>query len=605
MRLQRRIAVLFLFLLLIPIPATGILALDYTIDTMVRNLSHSADLLTEQIFEQMELVVGSRAGDPTAQLRTDAALRKLLESSEAFGASIVSATVVAPDGTIILAAHGEDENKPFPALKPVAALKKLTSGWFPGAAITGLGNTDVYELRRPVFAKGRQLAAISVAVTTALMVDRVRRLRLMILAATAVDAILVCIMFSVADGRILTRSSHYGHRLKALAVADSAVDLGSEGDRKLEVLSERFNELSRRVSNARSALVSRGDHLFDIVRSIQDAVLLLDPSKSILFVNQQALDQLALVPDKSEGNSLSSALGPDHPLVRLVDSAMDAGIEAHDVPIELGRGKSLLVSLCKLGHGRTPAGLLAILRDMKSVLELQTALDYSNGLARLGALISGLAHQLRSPLQAISLRLELLKAAGPDSKDRHIDRIRLEMERLDRSIEALLRLTRPEHLEITEFDLNQLTREAAARIRNERIQVVDQLTRGMLSIHGDRAMIGEAINNVITNAVQAMPTGGVLTLGSRRLESEAELTVKDTGVGIEKERLEHIFDLYYTTKPNGNGLGLALAFRAIELNKGTIRIDSSVGEVTICTINLPNADDGAAEVATDSTESPG
>ncbi len=599
---MRRISVLFLFLLLIPIFGGGIVALDYTVDTMVRSLLGSADLLSEQIFEQMAL--GASSGDPIDQARASGSLRKLLESSEAFGASIVSATVVAPDGTVIVAAHREDEGRPSPALKPIGALRDLTFGWFP-SAITNPWNTDVYELRRPVFAHGHQVATISVAVTTALMVDQVRHLRMIILGAAGVDFLLVCVMISLLNLRVFRRLSWSDRGLGPLAVADKAVELEVNEDRKLEVLSERFNELSRRVSSARSPLVSGGDHLFDVVRSIQDAVLLLDPSKSILFVNQQAHDQLGLASDKSEGNSLGSALGDDHPLVRLVDSALDAGVEAHDVLIELDRDKSLLVCLYKLGHGRTPDGLLAILRDMKPVLELQTALDYSNGLTRLGALISGLAHQLRSPLQGMNLRLELLKGTGPESKDRHIERIRQEMERLDRVVEALLRLTRPEHLQMTDFDLNQLTREAAGQVRNDRIYVEDQLSPGMLPVHGDRTMIGEALNNVITNAVQAMPNGGMLTLESRRVEAGVELTVKDNGVGIEKERLDHIFDLYYTTKPHGSGLGLALAFRAIDLNRGTIRIDSRVGEATICTICLPNADGDAIEGAIASTKTLG
>jgi len=418
---------------------------------------------------------------------------------------------------------------------------------------------------------------------------------MIILGAASADFLLVCVMISLLNLRVIRRLSRSDRGLEPLAVADKAVELEVDGNRKLEVLSQRFNELSRRVNSARSPLVSGGDHLFDIVRSIQDAVLLLDPSKSILFVNQQTHEQLAVAADSLQGNSLKSALGDDHPLVRLVDSAMEDGVEAHDVAVEPDRGKPLLVSLYKLGHGRTPDGLLAILRDMKPVLELQTALDYSNGLARLGALISGLAHQLRSPLQGMSLRLELLKNADVENKDRHIEKMRREIERLDRAVEALLRLTRPEHLEMTDFDLNQLARESAGQIRNARIRVVDQLSSGMLTVHGDRTTIGEALNNVITNAVQAMPSGGVLTLGSRRVGAEAELTVKDTGVGIDKEKLAHIFDLYYTTKPQGSGLGLALAFRAIELNRGTIRIDSRVGEATICTIALPNADGDAIE----------
>ncbi len=238
---------------------------------------------------------------------------------------------------------------------------------------------------------------------------------------------------------------------------------------------------------------------------------------------------------------------------------------------------------------------------MKPVLELQTALDYSNRLARLGALISGVAHQLRSPLQGMNLRLELLKGAGLESKERHIDKLRQEVERLDKAVETLLCFMRPERLKLTDFDLNQLAREVAAQIRSNHVRVEYRFTEGLPLVHADRSMIREALSNVITNAVQAMPVSGVLTLSTRAAGTSSELTITDTGVGIEKERLNHIFDLYYTTKPHGSGLGLALALRAIELNKGTIKIDSRVGEGTSCIISLPVGEILAAETALAST----
>jgi signal transduction histidine kinase len=202
---------------------------------------------------------------------------------------------------------------------------------------------------------------------------------------------------------------------------------------------------------------------------------------------------------------------------------------------------------------------------------------------------------LRSPLQGMNLRLELLKGAGFENKDRHIERMRQEVERLDKAVDALLRFMRPEHLKLSDFDLNQLAREVAAQIKSDYVRVEYRLAEGLPPVRADRSMIREALSNVITNAVQAMATRGVLTLSSRAAATLAELTVTDTGVGIEKERLAHIFDLYYTTKPQGSGLGLALALRAIELNRGTIKIDSQVGEGTSCIISLPIGETRAAE----------
>lgn len=595
MRLRTRLAVLFLVMLSVPIFGMSVLALNYSIGTMVGDLSRSAELLAQQIFGQMKLDLARGGGDPFAQLRGSAALRKLLDSSQAFGPEIVSASIIAPDGTIVLAANGDGEGKRASGLKSIEQLRRIASGWLPFAAIGEFWTANVYELRRPIFANGRPLATISVAVTTALMTDRMRRLILIVLSTAALDTILAWILLSMVTSRIFRQLAQIAREFGTLAGADSGIEL--DGDEELASLTGRFKELSRRVTADRSQLASDGDHLFDVVRSIQDAVLMLDPSSAILFANQQAREKLAPAAEKMEGRTLKSVLGEEHPLVRLAASTIDSGVEAHDVPIELERGASFLVSFYKLGHGRTPAGALVILRDMRPVIELQTALDYSNRLAQLGALISGVAHQLRSPLQGMNLRLELLRNAGIENKERHIERLQQEVDRLDNAVEALLRFMRPDQLKLTDFDLNQLVRELAARVRSERVQVEDRLAEGLPAVRGDRTMLSEAVSNVLTNAAQAMPAGGTLTISSRRVGAAAEVTVADNGFGIEKERLEHIFDLFYTTKPHGSGLGLPLALRAIELNKGTIKIDSRVGEGTTCTICLPTAESVTAESA--------
>lgn len=595
MRFRTRLAVLFLVMLIIPIFGMAVLALDYSSDTMLSDLGRSAHMLADQIFAQMKISVSSGSENPIAQLRANAALRKLLDSSQAFGLSIVSASLIAPDGIVVLAAQGDGEGKVAASFKPISTLSNVTSRWFPFATISELWTARVYELRSPVFANGRPLATISVAVTTAMMSDRLHRLTFIVFSIAATAAIVACILLDLITNRMFKQLSQLARDFGQLAGTDCGVQLEVDGDEDLAALTNRFNELSRRVSAGQSQLVSGGDHLFDVVRSLQDAILLLDPSNSILFANQQARERLALASDKMEGHSLKSVLGEDHPLAHLVLSAIDAGVEAHDVTIELDQENSFLVSLYKLGHGRTPAGLIAVMRDMKPVIELQSALDYSNRLARLGALLSGVAHQLRSPLQGMNLRLELLRGAGLENKERHIERMRHEVERLDKAVEALLRFMRPEQLKLTDFDLNQLAREVATQIRSDHVRVEYKLAEGLAPVRADRSMVREALGNVITNAIQAMPMPGVLTLSTRAAGTLCELTVTDTGVGIEKERLSHIFDLYYTTKPQGSGLGLALALRAIELNKGTIKIDSHIGEGTSCIISLPMAETLAGE----------
>jgi signal transduction histidine kinase len=159
---------------------------------------------------------------------------------------------------------------------------------------------------------------------------------------------------------------------------------------------------------------------------------------------------------------------------------------------------------------------------------------------------------------------------------------------------------RPEQLKLSDFDLNELLKELGARVNPEKIKVEYQLDPALPSVQCDRGLIYEALSNLITNAEQAMPDGGELTLSSKLQGTAVELTIADRGPGIDKEQLDRIFDLYYTTKAGGSGLGLPFAMRAIELNGGKIAIDSEVGQGTVCKITIPIASNASAKPAVSS-----
>ena len=337
-----------------------------------------------------------------------------------------------------------------------------------------------------------------------------------------------------------------------------------------------------------------------MIRSIRDGVILLDGDGVLLFANPEAHQVLGIPRTGSaEGRMLRVLLRKNHPLVLMAEAAIESGAEAHDVPIKAdhpdSERASMLVSFFRLGSSRSPMGLLLVLRDMNAVHELESVVEFSSRLARLGALISGVAHQLRSPLQSMSLRIGLLRDDATAGRDigRHLDHLRNDVRRLDQSVEAMLRFMRPAELKLSEFNPNDLLTELSSSIKPGNVTVALRLDSGLPSIRADRAMVSEALANLIQNAVQAMPGGGAVTLLSTARGGIVELEVSDLGDGIPPDKMEQIFDLYYTTKREGNGLGLPLALRAIELNQGTIEIASTVGEGTTCTVKFPVAADAS------------
>ena len=596
MQLRARLALVALAVILVPIIAMSLISLDSRIDTMVVDMSRSTDFMIEQIFEQVRLALEQGNGDVAVKLKGSEPVRKALDSTVDFGPGVVTAALVGTDGTIIVAAHGEGEGRSALNMPSIAKLDADASRWMLFASLPNLLTSKVYEARRRVEVNNQPVATISIGVTTALIADQARHLLIVIVTTAGLVIAGAMLVVTLIANRVLEQLAVLTRGFDQLAAGASPGEVKVAGGSELSTLAEKFNELSRQVRADRSRLDNNQTHLFDAVRSIQDGVVLLDASGVVLFANEKA--QSVLAPKKGkdtlEGSTFSAILDSVHPLAGLVQSAV-AGTGAHDVPLVLPDGANFLVSFFRLGHERTPAGLLIVLRDLQPVIELETALDASNRLARLGTLISGLAHQLRSPLHGMNMRIELLSREVGDAGARHVDKLRHEVTRLDESVEALLRFMRPEDMKVTDFDLNEMLKELGSRVMTDRVRIEYELSSTLPMIRADRGMIYEALSNVITNADQAMREGGLLKMSSNSDGSAVEVSIADQGHGIPKEQLDRIFDLYYTTKSNGSGLGLPFAMRAIELNGGKISIDSQLGQGTVCTVTFPIAANAPAK----------
>src|ERR1700687_2983454 len=186
MRLRARLALVALALILVPIIAMSLISLDSRIDTMIEDMSRSTEFMIEQIFEQVRLAIEQDNGDLAAKLKNSEPVRKVLDSTVAFGPGVVSAALVGTDGKIIVAAHGEGESKPAPNLPSVAELDANASRWLLFASLPNLFTSKVYEARRRVEINNHPVVTISIGITTALIADKARHLLIVIITTAGV-----------------------------------------------------------------------------------------------------------------------------------------------------------------------------------------------------------------------------------------------------------------------------------------------------------------------------------------------------------------------------------------------------------------------------------
>jgi len=214
------------------------------------------------------------------------------------------------------------------------------------------------------------------------------------------------------------------------------------------------------------------------------------------------------------------------------------------------------------------------------------------------------AHEIKNPLNAIALRLELLRArlGSPDQElTGEIDVLSKEVHRLDRVVKTFLDFSRPLDVHLQDIDLAVLTREVTEFITPQaRLAKIDvdfsapsePASSKSTMMRGDSDLLKQAVLNLVNNAMDAMPNGGQLRVRVEKGRAEKGddrliLEVSDTGSGIPPELRDKVFQLYFTTKPAGSGIGLAMTYRAVQLHNGTISFKSEAGSGTTFRLEFP------------------
>lgn len=230
-------------------------------------------------------------------------------------------------------------------------------------------------------------------------------------------------------------------------------------------------------------------------------------------------------------------------------------------------------------------------------------LELSRRVTALGRLTAGVAHEVKNPLNAMTIHLELLKqklAAGATAAttDTHVEIIGREIRRLDDVVQGFLKFARPEEMTLQPVAPGPLIDEVLKTLAVEAdvtgVAIESLVAPDIPRIEADPGILRQALLNLSKNAVQAMPDGGKLTItGGATRDGRVEIRIADTGVGIPPENLAKIFDLYFTTKERGTGIGLSLVYRTVQLHNGDIDVESMPGKGTTFIIKMPRAGSGS------------
>ena len=537
-----------------------------------------------------------------------AKLLKLLTSSRQ---AIIEIAMVSANEKEILASTVQNRLGPITSPPDFAPLVR-SAGWYEQLKVLMRSDAQSYKVQEALGAGDVTLLYVRVIINPVGIRGDPELLRTLtqnakIATFSVAGAVLITFLFSTVAFRPLGK---IGHMLDLVARGEYEPDKQPPADAatdELSVMASKVNLLGERLRGAQYEVSDLRGNIDHLMQNLEDAVFIFNRERRLVFAGGSVEKFLSRNRSDFAGKSITDVFPPSTTLGLLVAQVSQTGraVRNRRVPMvspgEAAVGPAVVLlsvdMLESLPEGPGPgAGVLVRLRDPEAQRKIGRELQIADRLAAISRISGGVAHEVKNPLNAILLHVEVARAKlshNDTDVAPQMEIISREILRLDRVVTTFLDFTRPVELKLSNVPMQELVGEivdlarpqaAAANIR----VTVSQEAEGV-EVRVDRDLLKQAVLNVVVNAMQAMPEGGELCFEASATDDTAEIRVSDTGAGIPPELAEKIFSLYFSTKKEGSGIGLAMTFRIVQLHDGTIDFTSEPGRGTTFLIRLPIA----------------
>ncbi len=366
------------------------------------------------------------------------------------------------------------------------------------------------------------------------------------------------------------------------------------------IVASKVNLLGQQLRGAQTEFSDLKGNFERLLDEVEDAVLIFGRDRRLIAAAGAVEPFLARGRNELVGLPVNEIFPPGTSTGLLLGQALQLGRPIHNRAVPVTRERNgvsefriLLLTVEFLGE---QSGMVIRLRDPEATRQIGRQLQTADRLSAISRLTSGVAHEVKNPLNAILMHVELAKlklSHGDYDVASQMDVISSEILRLDRVVKTFLDFTRPVQLNLTDVPLGTFVRELAELARPQAaasgIDVAVETGPEPILITVDQDLFRQAALNIVVNAIEAMPHGGRLQFWSGVRADMAEIRITDTGPGIPSEIQDKIYNLYFTTKQTGSGIGLSMTFRIIQLHDGTMTLESEPGKGTTFSLRIPVA----------------
>ena len=530
-----------------------------------------------------------------AQFISYGGLTSQIESAVAY--SPVVDYVAITDTNLAVLVHSNSEEIGHP-LTPAPPFSQIVGAGMVRQFRTVFGPPRIYEVTLPLAIGDKPLGDVRVGVSTVLLRGEIEPNLHAALLLSLVVIVFATLSAGVVSFLVLKPLENIAQSVDLLARGEFSRPVPLKRRDEWGILSSKLHLLGEQMRGEKAAFVRLQENLDQIFSNLSDGLLLFDQQDRLVLATPAAVRFLGPTIRTTDHRPALEVFSQDTPLHNLLRETFQTRQSLLWKTLELPGKPStrLAVNAQFVGAGAERVGCLVTLRDTGQRAEIRDQIDTTTKLAAIGRLMSGVAHEVKNPLNAMVLQLEVLKARLGEDGDKvqpQVDVLAEEIRRLDRVVKTFLDFTRPVEMHPSEAEIAPLVREVFAlaepQARKNKVRLILAGNGPTPPVRVDRDLLKQALLNLVLNGCQAMPQGGELTVTPRALPNAIELEISDTGVGIPPAAQKKIFSLFYTTKPGGTGIGLAMAFRVVQLHNGAIDFTSEVNRGTTFRVTLPTA----------------
>ncbi|HLG99185.1 MAG TPA: ATP-binding protein [Bryobacteraceae bacterium] len=616
MSLRTRLRIAIVALVTLVVIAMSLLYLyDFT-SLSFRSAFDRADVVADEVNGNITSRLSAAPPDPAAPasvdqlkqhwttlIRNDPDIARMLVRMLA-NAKLVSSIRVADDRGNVLAAS--DPGLAGTKLRPTRSFKDIQSRHWIENLLALMTQSEDYSTSRTLGVNNQTFFQIVVAIKSDFVRHDVEPALNNLALAFGASLLIAIFLGFVVPNIVLDPLGRMSRTIDSILSGQAAPELTARQweAREFAAVQSKLSVLGEQFRGAKQDALELRSNVEQLLQRLEEAVLLFDNSGRLLLAGAPAERLLGATQADMIGRKLEDLF----PLSSALGSAIAAAVQnRHTVRDQMvaiqrdsGPPQKLLVSVQVLQRrpGEDQIGTLVEVRDVESRRQLERHLDLSSRLAALSRLTSGVAHEIKNPLNAMAVQLELLKSKLTEAQP-EVEVIGREIKRLDNVVKTFLNFNRPIEVAAKILDLGQLVSQIVDLVAPEAavkgIRIEADLKPG-IQITGDSDLLQQAILNVINNGLEAMPRGGTLSVRILRDGADCQLQISDSGCGIAPEYRDRIFNLYFTTKEKGSGIGLATTFRVVQLHGGTIDFASEPGKGTTFRLRFPGMVDYRSEV---------